>query len=83
MNHQQSTNLLHSPYSFIVTHGIKKLYMEFEWNPDKAAGNFKKHGISFEEAATVFNDPLSVTFCNFPRSRSFCWRKPLRYYWFI
>lgn len=36
--------------------------MEFEWNPDKAAVNLKKHGISFEEAATVFNDPLSVTF---------------------
>ncbi|WP_375506814.1 BrnT family toxin [uncultured Nostoc sp.] len=36
--------------------------MEFEWNPDKAALNLEKHGISFPEAATVFNDPLSVTF---------------------
>jgi len=36
--------------------------MEFEWNPDKAALNFDKHGISFQEAATVFNDNLSVTF---------------------
>ncbi|MEH2216370.1 MAG: BrnT family toxin [Nostoc sp.] len=36
--------------------------MEFEWNPDKAALNLEKHGISFLEAATVFNDPLSVTF---------------------
>jgi uncharacterized protein len=36
--------------------------MEFEWNPDKAELNHKKHGISFEEAATVFNDSLSVTF---------------------
>jgi uncharacterized DUF497 family protein len=36
--------------------------MEFEWNPDKAARNLEKHGISFQEAATVFNDPLSVTF---------------------
>ena len=36
--------------------------MEFEWNPDKAALNFEKHGISFQEAATVFNDNLSVTF---------------------
>jgi uncharacterized DUF497 family protein len=36
--------------------------MEFEWNPDKAALNFEKHGISFPEAATVFNDPLSVAF---------------------
>jgi uncharacterized DUF497 family protein len=36
--------------------------MEFEWNPDKVALNLEKHGISFLEAATVFNDPLSVTF---------------------
>ena len=36
--------------------------MEFEWNPNKAALNFEKHGISFQEAATVFNDNLSVTF---------------------
>ncbi|MBN3899668.1 MAG: BrnT family toxin [Nostoc sp. NOS(2021)] len=36
--------------------------MEFEWNPDKAALNLEKHSISFPEAATVFNDPLSVTF---------------------
>ncbi len=36
--------------------------MEFEWNPDKATLNFEKHGVSFPEAATVFNDSLSVTF---------------------
>lgn len=36
--------------------------MEFEWNPGKAELNYIKHGISFEEAATVFSDPLSVTF---------------------
>lgn len=36
--------------------------MEFEWNQDKAKLNFEKHGVSFWEAATVFNDPLSVTF---------------------
>ncbi len=36
--------------------------MEFEWNPDKAILNFEKHGVSFPEAATVFNHPLSVTF---------------------
>ena len=36
--------------------------MEFEWNPDKAELNRENHGISFEEAATVFNDSLSVTF---------------------
>jgi len=35
--------------------------MEFEWNPQKAAKNLRKHKVSFTEAATVFDDPLSVT----------------------
>jgi len=33
-----------------------------EWNASKAAANLKKHRISFEEAATVFRDPLAMTF---------------------
>jgi len=33
----------------------------FSWDAAKAARNLKKHGISFEEAATVFGDPLSCT----------------------
>ena len=36
--------------------------MEFEWNQDKAGINLKKHNISFHEATTVFDDPLSMTF---------------------
>jgi uncharacterized DUF497 family protein len=32
--------------------------LRFEWDPEKAAGNLAKHGVSFEEAATVFGDPL-------------------------
>jgi uncharacterized protein len=36
--------------------------MRFEWDPKKAAANLKKHGVSFHEAATVFGDPLAVTF---------------------
>ena len=36
--------------------------MQFEWNSDKANLNLKKHDVSFIEASTVFNDPLSVTF---------------------
>jgi uncharacterized protein len=36
--------------------------MEFEWNPSKAESNYRKHEISFEEAATVFDDGLSFTF---------------------
>ena len=33
----------------------------FEWDANKAAANYEKHGVSFEEAATVFGDPLSIT----------------------
>ena len=33
----------------------------FEWHEEKAEKNLKKHGVSFEEAKTVFNDPLSRT----------------------
>jgi uncharacterized DUF497 family protein len=36
--------------------------MRFEWDEDKAARNLAKHGVSFEEAATVFGDMLSDTF---------------------
>jgi uncharacterized protein len=36
--------------------------MQFEWDPGKAKRNLNKHGISFEEAVTVFYDPLSATF---------------------
>lgn len=36
--------------------------MHFEWDPKKANRNYKKHGVSFEEAVTVFYDPLSATF---------------------
>ena len=35
--------------------------MKFEWDPSKAAENVAKHGVRFEEAATVFRDTLSVT----------------------
>jgi uncharacterized protein len=36
--------------------------MEFEWDERKARANIKKHGVSFHEAATVFGDPLAITF---------------------
>ncbi|MBI4513722.1 MAG: BrnT family toxin [Gemmatimonadetes bacterium] len=35
--------------------------MRFEWDPRKGRTNVAKHGVSFEEAATVFGDPLSLT----------------------
>ena len=36
--------------------------MKFEWDPLKATKNVQKHNVSFQEAATVFNDALSITF---------------------
>jgi uncharacterized protein len=33
----------------------------FEWDDEKAAINFKKHGVSFAEARTVFEDAFSIT----------------------
>ncbi len=36
--------------------------MDFEWDEEKAAGNYEKHGVSFTDAATVFDDPLYVDF---------------------
>ena len=35
--------------------------MRLEWDARKARANFRKHGVSFEEASSVFFDPLSVT----------------------
>jgi uncharacterized protein len=36
--------------------------MKFEWDGNKAARNLSKHGVSFEEAKTVFDDPLYIDF---------------------
>jgi uncharacterized DUF497 family protein len=36
--------------------------MNFEWEPEKAKSNSAKHKVSFQEASTVFADPLSETF---------------------
>jgi hypothetical protein len=41
----------------LTVHEIK-----FEWDSDKAGANLKKHGVSFEEAQTVFKDPLAFIF---------------------
>jgi uncharacterized DUF497 family protein len=35
--------------------------VRFEWNARKAAANVRKHGVSFDEAASVFLDSLSAT----------------------
>jgi uncharacterized DUF497 family protein len=36
--------------------------VDYEWDPNKAAKNVHRHNVSFEEAASVFNDPLYVDF---------------------
>jgi uncharacterized protein len=35
--------------------------LAFEWDEKKAKQNLKKHGVSFEEASTIFGDPLART----------------------
>jgi uncharacterized DUF497 family protein len=35
--------------------------VQFEWDAGKAARNLDDHGVSFEEAASVFGDPLAAT----------------------
>jgi uncharacterized protein len=37
------------------------MWQGFSWDPAKAESNIRDHGVSFEEAATVFNDPLART----------------------
>jgi uncharacterized protein len=36
--------------------------VNFEWDSRKAAQSLRKHGVSFQEAASVFGDPLALTF---------------------
>lgn len=36
--------------------------MKFEWDQNKEAANLSKHGVSFDEAITVFDDPLYLDF---------------------
>jgi uncharacterized DUF497 family protein len=36
--------------------------MNFEWNTEKSEKNIRKHGVSFQEALTVFRDALSLTY---------------------
>ena len=36
--------------------------MQFEWDKEKVGSNFKKHGVDFDEAATVFDDLFYVDF---------------------
>lgn len=38
--------------------------MKFEWDASKADENSRKHGVSFDEATTVFGDPLAITYAD-------------------
>ncbi|MGH9786497.1 MAG: BrnT family toxin [Terriglobia bacterium] len=38
--------------------------MQYRWDDRKAARNLAKHGVSFQEAATVFHDPLFIIFAD-------------------
>jgi uncharacterized DUF497 family protein len=40
----------------------------FSWDAHKALGNLRKHGVSFEEAATVFSDPEGLDWDDFEHS---------------
>jgi uncharacterized protein len=44
--------------------------IKFEWNPSKAQSNLKKHGVSFEEAKSVFYDELAIQFYDNDNSES-------------
>ena len=44
--------------------------VRFEWDPEKEARNLRKHGVSFEEASTVFGDALAGTILD-PRHSEF------------
>lgn len=41
----------------------------YEWDPEKAANNYRKHGVAFSEATSVFLDPLAVTYPDPDHSR--------------
>jgi len=43
--------------------------LQFEWDKKKAAGNLRKHGVSFDEACTVFRDRLALIFDDEAHSR--------------
>jgi uncharacterized DUF497 family protein len=44
--------------------------LEFEWDPIKADRNLQEHGVSFDEAETIFRDTLSVTIADPDHSES-------------
>lgn len=54
--------------------------MEFEADPVKAAQNFKKHKVSFEEVASIFGDSMELTFAD---PDHYYWRDALAVVWYV
>jgi uncharacterized DUF497 family protein len=54
-------NIIDSQQRLLKANSIKRKIMalRFSWDPNKAEMNFKKHGVTFNEAATIFADPLA------------------------
>ncbi len=40
---------------------MSKVRYEFDWDPAKAASNFRKHGVKFEDGMSIFSDPRALT----------------------
>ena len=45
------------------------IFNNFEWNQQKSESNLQNHGISFEEASTVFADPFFIIFKDIEHSK--------------
>ena len=45
-------------------------YFEFEWDEAKAVANARKHGLSFDIARTIFNDPFLLTIADLEHSET-------------
>lgn len=48
--------------------GMSERLLQFEWDPVKAVANTRKHGVTFESAATVFHDPNLLTVADLEHS---------------
>ena len=52
---------------------------KFQWDDKKAADNYADHGVRFEVARAVFNDPFALEWLD---RASRLWRRPVQHYWY-
>jgi uncharacterized DUF497 family protein len=45
----------------LLLEGSRDVIYTFDWDPNKARENYRKHGVSFEHASTIFLDPGALT----------------------